>query len=128
MLQNEENIKKQLSWKKIILPILIGLGVSVYLLVSDLSKVSFQEAIGSEKGTHAWVDSNGNNKVDLSDRSEFIPSDQGAYVAKKTKDVILEYEWSFAAILSLFGALLMLVLRDFFYMYRIRVLSNGHLS
>lgn len=128
MLQNEENIRKQLSWKKIILPILIGLGVSVYLLVSDLSKVSFQEALGTEKGTHAWIDSNGNNKVDLSDRSEFIPSEQGAYIAKKTKDVILEYEWSFAAIMSLFGALLMLILRDFFYMYRIRVLSNGHLS
>lgn len=128
VLENEEKIKQQFSWKKIILPVLIGLSVSVYLLIHDLGKVTYQELPLGETGSYSWVDTNGNAKVDLSDPSEFIPSENGRYEAKKASKVLSEHAWTWSAVFALLAAFLMLVLRDFFYMYRIRVLSGGHLS
>ncbi|MEO0404712.1 MAG: lysylphosphatidylglycerol synthase transmembrane domain-containing protein, partial [Bacteroidota bacterium] len=59
---------------------------------------------------------------------EFIISDSGAYIQKTSVAMLGEFEWTSIAIFGLLGALLMLVIRDAMYMYRIRHLTNKQLS
>lgn len=128
MVEQEEDIREKLSWRKLILPVIIGVGVSVYLLVSALGEPYFREALPDEKPTHAWVDGNSNGIVDNSDETDFSEDSSGAYVRKSSVEMIHDHDWSDGAIWAIIGALLMLVIRDLGYMYRIRILTHNKLS
>ncbi|NQX90669.1 MAG: hypothetical protein HRT74_00720, partial [Flavobacteriales bacterium] len=51
MSQETQNIQEQLSWRRVIIPVIIGIGVSVYLLVSALREPYFRLATEGEKPT-----------------------------------------------------------------------------
>jgi glycosyltransferase 2 family protein len=76
-----DQIKKSLSTKKIILPIILGLGVAFWLLYKNYDPAAFTF-----------------------------------------------FHWTWQATLWLLGALLMMIVRDLAYMYRVRVLTEKKLS
>lgn len=133
MLEENQDIQSKLSWKKIIIPVLLGVGVSVYLLYTALQQPYYTEADQSEF-THIWADSNNNNSVDFSNPEEFSPYIEGSevpttvYKEVSAVDMIRQFEWTNSALLALVFALLMLVLRDFFYMVRLRILTHKKLN
>ncbi len=81
MAQTKENILKQVSPRKIVIPILIGLGVASYMLYNDWDSEAFSML------TVGWI-----------------------------------------TIVFLLVAFFMMIIRDFGYMIRLRILSGGELS
>lgn len=127
MSDKEQDISKQLNWKKIIFPLLLGLAAATYLLISSLQEERFVR-VGAELGTHAWTDANGNGLVDLGSTAEFTPSDEGIYALRSSASILSETDWTWSMSLFLILALVTVVIRDAGYMYRIRVLTDKHLS
>jgi uncharacterized protein (TIRG00374 family) len=114
------------SWK-MYTAIALGVIISSWLLYRSVSEVQFIE-VKNDSGTHSWVDTNGNGKVDLDDPSEFKQLDGGNYAQQTFSSVFNSIDWSWGAIAWLVGALLFTVGRDFFYMLRIRLLTKKKLS
>jgi uncharacterized protein (TIRG00374 family) len=125
--QKEQDITRQLNWKKIILPLLLGIGAAAYLLISSLNEERY---IRVEDGTgdYEWVDQNGNELPDLGMAEEFILSENGDFALKSSAQVLSELSWTWEMTVFLGLALLTVVIRDLGYMYRIRVLTDYHLS
>lgn len=122
MAHDEDDIRKRLSWRKIMIPILIGFAVAAGLLYFNLTAPTFIE--DAQNGTHAWVDANGNGAPDTSDPEEFVEQEGGNYRSTNATELLTTYEWPTYAWWALMGALLMVVLRDVGYIYRIRLLSD----
>ncbi len=127
MSYEEERIAKQLNIRRILIPILLGLAAASYLLISNLSEAHFQK-VGSEEGTHRWIDANENGKVDLDDNAEFTNDAEGLYKPLSYRQILGRVDWGWGASLWLFMALLMMLVRDLAYMYRIKVMTEGALS
>jgi len=133
MAQQDQDIQSKLSWKKILLPVVLGVGVSAYLLYSALQQPYFTEAY-SDDLTHVWKDSNSNGTVDFASPEEFSLFDEGGelptqgYKEVSAVTMIREFQWTHTALLALFFALIMLVIRDFFYMVRLRILTHKKLN
>lgn len=133
MSNQTQDIQSKLSWKKVLIPVVLGVGVSVYLLYSALQQPYYTEAT-EQDFTHVWQDSNSNNIVDFSDAQEFLPLFKGQEIPKvvykevSAATMIREFEWTNSALMALVFALLMLVLRDFFYMVRLRILTHKKLN
>lgn len=125
--QEEQKISQQLSWRKILIPIILGLGVATYLLVDSLNQVHFVE-LGEGLGEYAWVDSNGDGAPNLSETEEFIEEAGGPYSRMTATQLLKQQPWGWHATLAMLAAILMVVIRDFGYMYRIRVLTDKFLS
>jgi hypothetical protein len=123
------DVKKSLSTKKIIIPIFLGLLVAVWMLYSQFNKTRFVKAVDG-KGNYEWVDTNLDKIVGLDDETEFILVDlgKGAYKQKSIREILNEIQWSKNAPFWIFIALMMMVVRDVAYMYRIRVLTDKALS
>jgi glycosyltransferase 2 family protein len=126
MVQSNSLIKLR-GWR-IWIPVLLGLSISIWILVSNLNEVRFVEVNASETGTHAWVDSNHNGQVDYWLTEEFVPDAQGSYRQQSLKDVVTHIDFSASSWLWLLGAVLMIGLRDFGYMWRVRLLTDRLLS
>ena len=126
--ESEEDIKRQLSWKKILIPLLIGVFAAGGLLWWNLSKPTYIPVVGNEVGTHTWVDANGDGAPNTSEPEEFQPKEGGEYRVTDASELLSSYEWKPNAIWAILGALLMVVLRDAGYMYRIRLLTDKFLS
>jgi hypothetical protein len=120
--QNEADIRKRLSWKKIMVPVVIGFLAAGGLLWYNLTRPTF--VIDTENGTHAWVDINERGVPDFSEPEEFVEAEDGTYRLTTARELIGSYQWKSQAIWALLGALLMVVLRDVGYIYRIRVLTD----
>jgi uncharacterized protein (TIRG00374 family) len=128
MTYEEDRIAKKLNVRRILIPILLGLAAASYLLVSNLMEVHYQE-VGEGEGTHRWVDSNGNGEVDRELPEEFVRAEEGgAYRKASYKDVLGRVDWGWGASLAILLALLMMLVRDLAYMYRIRVMTDKELS
>ncbi|MBL7943440.1 MAG: flippase-like domain-containing protein [Flavobacteriales bacterium] len=106
----------------------LGLGVAIWMLVSSLNKRTYVEALPGEKSLYAWTDTNGNGLVDKADKNEFRFEPDGGYVLKSARQLILEVHWDIWATLAIAGALLMLLIRDLGYIYRIRAMTDKQLS
>jgi glycosyltransferase 2 family protein len=122
------NALNTLTGWRIWIPVLLGLSISIWILVSNLNEVRFVEVKASETGTHAWVDSNHNGQVDYRLAEEFVPDAQGSYRQQSLKDVVTHIDFSASSWLWLLGAVLMIGLRDFGYMWRVRLLTDRVLS
>jgi hypothetical protein len=127
MTYEEDRIARKLNVRRILIPVLLGLAAASYLLISNLTEVHYQE-VGSEQGTHRWVDANGNGEVDREDPAEFDKDPEGAYEKASYRDVLARVDWGWGATVAIFMALLMMLVRDLAYMYRIRVMTDGELS
>jgi uncharacterized protein (TIRG00374 family) len=122
------DIKKQLNWKRILIPVLLGVFASGFLLVRSLNEVKFVKAPQENKGEYSWIDSNENGAIDHGDSEEFVATVGGDYVMKSFRNMLTDQRWTMYSFLALLGALLTVVIRDLGYMYRIRALTDNAIS
>ncbi len=121
-----KDILKTFRVRRIMLPIIIGLGVTAWLIISGFSKPIF---IKSEpgKGQYEWLDK---NKDGYQQPDEFFPAKEGNgnFIKVTYKETISSINWSWYSTFWLFITLMSMVVRDFFYMIRIRVLTEYELN
>ncbi len=120
-------IQKAFSGWRMLAAISIGLLISGWMLYRSVSETQFIE-VEPGAGTHRWVDSDGDKKVDLYDPIEFEKNKNGSYVEETFGSVLGSIDWNFSVIAWLFAALVFTAGRDFFYMLRIRLLTKNKLS
>ncbi|SFT84202.1 hypothetical protein SAMN05216474_2625 [Lishizhenia tianjinensis] len=126
MTRGSFNIEQLFNGKRVFIPIVLGLAIVVFMLYRSLSKEQF--IVDAEKGTHAWVDSNANQKVDLSLPEEFVLSEEGNYRISTPNDLLRDVHFNGQAIFWLIMAFVCMVIRDLAYMLRIRILTKKFLS
>lgn len=114
------------SWK-ILLAVVIGLGITGWMFYTSLSEVRFVESEPG-KGDYIWVDGNNNRLVDSNAAADFKPSESGNYRLQNVVDALDQVNWTGYSLLWIFAAILFTVGRDFFYMVRIRILTNKRLN
>lgn len=124
---DESIITQNFKGWKIGLAILIGLAAASYMLVSSLNTTSY---VGVENGagTHQWIDSNNNGKIDLDLPEEFKPSSSGNYKQVDFYSAFSQINWNKSSLLFIVLAILLTMSRDFFYMVRIRLLTKNDLT
>ncbi|MDL2315019.1 flippase-like domain-containing protein [Bacteroidales bacterium OttesenSCG-928-C19] len=129
MTEKKDILRQYFSFKRIIIPVLIGIGITLYMSFKDINKPIF---VFVEPGTgeYVWSDLNSDGKV--TEDELFLPkeNEQANIVWQTQSDVWLyiSENWAPKATLFLLMALLMVVIRDFAYMYRIRILTDKQLS
>lgn len=121
------DIKKQLGWKKIVLPVILGMAAAIFLLVNNLNEKRFFK-VNDGDGNFTWVDANLNELPDLDDPKEFVKAEGGNYILQTSTQILADHQWKPNAWFWLLMALLMVVVRDFGYIYRLRVLSGNQLT
>lgn len=127
MSYQEETIAKKLNIRRVMIPILIGLAAAGYLLISNLNQDYFQK-VGPEEGSYRWVDEDENGKVDFSDAAEFKKDPEGVYKPLSYQKILARVDWGWNATIWLIMALMMMLVRDLAYMYRIKVMTDGALN
>jgi len=125
---DERDIRRKLGWKRIIIPVFLGLGVATWMLISSLNKQSYIQTLPGEKGLYSWNDANNNGVVDKNDKNEFVFDSNGNYNLKSARKLISEIRWDWYATWAMAGALLMLFVRDLGYVYRLRAMTDKQLS
>lgn len=127
-MSDSNDLKKKLGFKRLMIPVLLGLGVATWLLINDLNKVHFE--LDMRQGTHTWVDKDLDGEVDLDDADEFVPAEDGigSYREISYINVLKSVEWTWYSTLWIFMALLFTAFRDLGYIYRIRLLSDYRLN
>ncbi len=108
------------------IPVVIGFAAAGGLLYYNLIAPTFVE--DALNGTHVWVDANENGIPDFDDPDEFKEAEGGNYRLTNAGELIQSYTWKQQAIWAILGALLMVVLRDVGYIYRIRLLTDKAFS
>ena len=122
------DISKQLSWRKILVPVLIGVIAAGGLLWWNLQKVTFIKATNETEITFQWVGSDEGELPDTSNAEEFRLAENGEWAKTTPTELLASYQWSAGAIWAILAALLMVALRDLGYMYRIRILTDKAFS
>lgn len=125
----EKEIRSTFSMRKVLVPVLIGLIAAGYLLWRDLGKERYERALDGT-GNMVWVDSNANGLPDLSDPDEFhaVAPGTGDYRKMSTMEVLGTINWTRQSTFWMLLAVLATAFRDLGYIYRMRVLSDGHLD
>jgi len=118
-----QDLLRELNPRRILLPIGLGLVVVSYMLYGNLTKVRYRE-VPAGTGDHAWVDLNHNGQTE---DAEYVTAgpEGGNYQRITYRDVLSEINWTWASTAWIGVALLMMLLRDVAYMYRIRLLTDG---
>ena len=125
---NEPDVIKNSFQKwKIWTAIVLGVLVASFMLYRSLESVRFIQVPAGE-GTHRWIDGNKNKVVDQAYSYDFQIYSGGNYREERITDVLSQINWSSSTLMWLFIALLCMVGRDFFYMWRIRLLTTGQLT
>ncbi len=126
---NEQDFRSTFRMRRVLIPVLIGLFAAAWLLWRDLSQVRY-ELIGAGLGDHAWVDANGNQIPDLGEASEFkdVGAGMGEYKRMTATETLRSIDWTWHSTWWIVLAVVATAFRDLGYIYRLRVLSDGHLS
>lgn len=125
MSDSDINISQQLGMRRLIIPIILGIAAAAFLLVRSLNETRFVEV---DHGAYSWVDSNGNGVVDFNDESEFVEAENGTFELMTFTRMLSDQNWGSHTLWGIGLALLMVVIRDGGYMYRIRMLTDNVLS
>ncbi|MBK6341539.1 MAG: flippase-like domain-containing protein [Flavobacteriales bacterium] len=123
----EQDFRSTFRLRRVLIPVAIGMLAAGWLLWRDLAKERF-EHVGAGLGDHAWVDANGNHLPDLADAAEFMPSAHGEYKRMSARETLRSINWTWHSTCWILLAVIATAFRDLGYIYRIRVLSDGHLS
>jgi uncharacterized protein (TIRG00374 family) len=126
-MNDSEVIKNSFQKWKIWIAIALGVLVASFMLYRSLHEIRFIKVKQGE-GTHRWIDGNKNQVIDQSNTYDFEASNGGDYKIESITDVLSEINWSSSTFFWLFMAILCMVGRDFFYMWRIRLLTKHQLS
>ncbi len=121
-------LQKTFSGWRIWIPVIIGLGISAWMIFRALNKTTFVE-VEQGRGQYSWVDDNKDGQVDTHNPSEFqLDSVFGNYNKESVQNVLQNISWNGQAWFWLFMAVVFMVGRDFFYMLRIRILTKKELT
>ena len=114
-----KDILKTFRMRRIMLPVIIGLGVTAFLIISGFSKPIFLKSeVG--KGDYVWQDKN-HDGHQQEDEYVQVEEGKGDYIRVTYMDTIKSINWTWTTTFWLFVTLMSMVVRDFFYMVRIRV-------
>lgn len=120
-----QDLVRTLSPRRILIPIAIGLAVATYMLYGSLSKERFVPA-ESGVGAYTWMDLNANGEED---QQEFLlAGKEGTHDLITYREVLGGIQWTWVSVVWIIVALLMMLLRDAAYMYRIRLLTDRAIS
>jgi uncharacterized protein (TIRG00374 family) len=126
-MSNPDIINSSFQKWKIWTAIFLGISVAGYMLYRSLNETRFIK-VGAGNGTHRWIDGNHNKVIDLSQAIDFTIDNSGDYKIETLSDVLLSVNWTYKTFFWIFMALLCMVGRDFFYMWRIRLLTSEQLT
>ncbi|HQV76605.1 MAG: flippase-like domain-containing protein [Flavobacteriales bacterium] len=127
--EDEQDFRKKFSLRRVMIPVVIGLLAAGWLLWHDLSKVRYERAPDG-RGEYTWVDANKNGIPDVSNAAEFteVAPGTGIYRKMTAVEVLGSINWTWISSFWILMAIVATALRDLGYIYRMRVLSDGHLS
>lgn len=123
MPESTESIKKQLSVKRILIPVIIGLGVAFYLLYTSISETKYVPVDEGAGSYELNIDEGSKKKLKDKDFT-FVGEGHGNYKRENAKENLNKIEWSWKMGFWLFAALLAMGARDFGYMMRLRTLTD----
>lgn len=125
----EQRIRAFLGGRRVLIPVLLGMVAAAWLLYRDLRKPRFELATDGQ-GDHAWIDVNADRMADLGDPAEFkpVPAGTGTHRRVSTGEVLRSVDWGWHTAFFLVLAVIFSALRDLGYIFRIRTLSDKHLS
>lgn len=124
MAENIQKVKSIFSFKRVIIPVIIGCLVSGYLLYQNFQEELFVK-VAQGSGDYIWSDLNSN---EWEEPEEFSPSEKGNYQKQTIAHLLSKVDWGWYTGLWLFLAFITMAVRDFAYMIRLRVLSESELS
>tara|TARA_Y100000385_G_scaffold151497_1_gene157081 strand:+ start:1235 stop:2407 length:1173 start_codon:yes stop_codon:yes gene_type:complete len=114
------------SWK-IWLSVCIGLCVTIWMFYSAIQELQYIK-VNDSSGNYIWVDGNSNNKIDFSKDIDFKKSENGNYIKQTFINVIGKINLSSNMLIYFSMAILFMMGRDFFYMWRIKLLTKNKLT
>lgn len=121
------SVEKTFSKWRIYIALAIGLSISIGIIIYSFTRTEYHRT-ETGKGTHSWVDTNHNKKVDAANPEEFIEKKQGDYAQKTALEVLSEINWSTSVFFWLLLACIGMLGRDFGYMLRLRILTKNQLT
>ncbi len=121
-----KEVLKAFRLRRVMLPVFLGLGVTFYLIFSGFSKPIFLKSVPG-KGEYVWQDNNHNKRQEA---DEFVksPDNTGDYMKQNYLESIKSINWTWISTFWICITLLMMVVRDFAYMVRIRVLTESQIT
>ena len=122
--KDEREVRRSFRAWRSALPILFGLLAVAFLLWHELHESGF-EHMEDGTGNYAWVDTNHNGEVDLGTAAEFVPAAHGDYRLMSGMERLRSVHLAPWGLLLLFAALIANGLRDFGYIIRLRILTDG---
>lgn len=123
MPESTDSIKKQLSVKRILIPVILGLGVAFYLLYASISETKYIP-VDDGLGSFELSIEEGSKKKYKDEDFEFVGEGNGNYRRENAKENLRNIEWSWQMGFWLFAAVLAMVARDLGYMMRLRTLTD----
>ncbi len=122
---NAQKVMEFFSFKRLLVPLLIGLSVSGYLLYQNFQEVLFVQVENSQ-GNYTWEDTNHNQ---IQEKSEFIYTPQkGNFIQQNVWGLLQQIKWGWSTFWGFFMALVCVIVRDFAYMARLKILSKNFLT
>ncbi len=97
------------------------------MLYNNLTEVTYQK-VEDGKGQYEWIDGNQNEVIDINSSEDFHFSENGNYELITYSDALKKISFSFYFFVWISVALLMVVLRVFAYILRLKILTSGDLS
>lgn len=125
----EQDFRSKFKLRKVMLPVLIGMIAAGWLLWRDLSKERFELATDGP-GNYAWVGDAETGIPNLNDPEQFVEvtDGSGTYKRMTQREMLGQVQWTWYSSFWILMALIATAFRDLGYIYRIRVLSDGHLN
>lgn len=121
---DEREVRRSFKAWRSLLPIAFGLLAVGFLLWHELHEQGF-EAVPPGTGNYAWVDHDQDGEVDLGSASEFVPAAHGDYRLMSGLERLRSVHLAPWGIWLLLGALIANALRDYGYIIRLRILTDG---
>ena len=119
-------IRRTFGRWKMWLGILIGLVVTSYLMYSAWNEVHYVR-VPLHTGTHQWIDVNHDGKIQ-NNTDLFIRRTGGNYSVQFAYESFNSIKWTTSTFLWIVLAIVGVLARDFFYILRIRLLTNNQLN
>ena len=113
---NANPINSLFSGKRVYIIIGLFLIITGFLVYRGFSETQFIPS--AENGSHIWIDSNADNKIQP---NEMKSSNHGDYKIVSAKDAFSEIEFTLTTFIWILVAIIFVALRDFAYILRIRV-------
>lgn len=125
----ERDFRSKFKLRKVMLPVLIGMLAAGWLLWRDLSKERFERVMDGP-GEYAWIGNDPSGIPNLNDAAQFVEVSDGSgqYHLMTQSEMLKQVEWTWYSSFWILMAVIATAFRDLGYIYRLRVLSDGHLS